>query len=59
MAKDYEKMYWEFEEKYNHYPVQMARYEAFRHAVKDGLITEEDYDNARQYFGKLWNYTGD
>lgn len=58
-TKDWNKMYWEFEERYNPYPVQMARYEAFRHALKDGLITEEEYNEAARYFGKLWNYVGD
>ena len=57
--KDYEKMYWSFEEKYNPYPIQMARYDAFRHALTDGLIDEETYFEAQEYFGKLWNYVGD
>ena len=58
-SKDYGALYNEFERKYNKYPVQMARYEAFRYALNDGLITEEEYNEAREYFGKLWNYTGD
>ena len=59
MAKDYSEMYNEFERKYNPYPVQMSRAEAFRHALNDGLITKEQYKEAAQYFGNLWFYTGD
>lgn len=57
--KDFGKMYWAFEKKYNPYPVQMSREEAFRNAKKDGLITDEEYNRARVYFGNLWNYVGD
>ena len=56
---DYGKMYQEFEKKYNKYPVQMSRSEAFRHALDDGLITKEIYDGARKYYGELWYYVGD
>lgn len=52
-------MYAEFEEKYNPYPIQMAAYDAFRHALSDKLIDEETYQEAREYFGNLWNYVGD
>lgn len=58
-TRDYGKMYWEFEKKYNPYPVQMSREEAFRHAKEDGLITEYEYCEARAYFGNLWHYVGD
>lgn len=57
--KDFRKMYDEFEKKYNKYPVQMGRYEAFGLALKDGLIDKETYDEARKYYGNLWNYVGD
>ena len=57
--EEFNTKYWEFEKKYNPYPVQMSREEAFRNALKDGLITEEDYNQARVYFGNLWNYVGD
>lgn len=56
---DFNKMYSEFEAKYNPYPVQMSREEAFRRALLDGLITKEVYDAARKYYKKLWNYVGD
>lgn len=59
MAKTFNEMYWEFEKKYNPYPVQMSRAEAFGRALKDGLITEEEYNKARAYFKKLWLYVGD
>ena len=58
-TKNYNEMYWEFEKKYNPYPVDMACYEAFRYALNDGLIDEDTYYEAREYFGKLWNYVGD
>lgn len=57
--KNWSKLYNEFERKYNPYPVQMSRAEAFGLAMKDGLITEEEYKEARIYFGNLWFYTGD
>ena len=56
---DFVKMYLEFERKYNDCPVQMSRAEAFANAKCDGLITEEQYKAAREYFGNLWFYTGD
>ncbi len=57
--KDFREMYREFEKRYNKYPVQMAPFEAFRYAKNDGLITEEEYRAAADYFGNLWHYTGD
>lgn len=59
MGLDFNQMYWEFETKYNPYPVQMSRAEAFTHALNDGLIDEDTYRYAAEYFGKLWNYVGD
>lgn len=56
---DFNAMYNEFERKYNPYPVQMARYDAFRHALNDGLIDEETYREAQKYYGSLWDYVGD
>ena len=58
-TKDFSAMYNEFEKKYNPYPVQMSRSDAFLHALNDGLIDEETYNQARVYYGKLWNYVGD
>lgn len=56
---EYRDKYNEFEKKYNPYPVQMSRAEAFGKALRDGLITEEEYGQAREYAGNLWFYTGD
>ncbi len=56
---DFSKMYYEFERKYNHYPVDMSRREAFMRALKDGIIDEETYMAAREFYGSLWSYVGD
>lgn len=45
--------------KYNPYPVQMSRADAFSKAKDDGLITDEEYKEAREIYGDLWFYTGD
>lgn len=52
-------MYKEFERKYNPYPVQMSRADAFGNAYRDGLIDQETYKKAREYYGNLWFYVGD
>lgn len=56
---DFRSMYLEFERKFNPYPVQMSRCDAFYHAYKEGLITEEVVNKARDYYGNLWFYVGD
>ena len=48
-----------FESMYNPYPVQMSRAEAFGKARNDGLITDEEYREAQEFYGNLWRYTGD
>ena len=53
------KMYAEFEERYNEYPVQMSRAEAFGRALNDGLIDQDTYDAAYKVYKRLWNYVGD
>lgn len=53
------KLYVEFERKFNPYPVQMSRAEAFGKALKEGLIDEQTYNEARKYFKNLWFYVGD
>ena len=58
-TKEFERMYNEFERKYNPYPVQMSRAEAFRKAKADGLIDEETYKEAHEFYGNLWFYVGD
>jgi len=57
--KNFPEMYRLFERKYNTYPVQMARSEAFGNALNEGYITDELYHEARKYYGNLWNYVGD
>ncbi|MBP5594160.1 MAG: hypothetical protein J6Y02_02170 [Pseudobutyrivibrio sp.] len=57
--KDFGTMYSIFEHKYNPYPVQMARSEAFGKARDEGLISEAIFRHAREYYGSLWNYVGD
>ena len=59
MNKSFDTMYREFEDKYNKYPVQMSRSKAFLCALNDGLIDKQTYEQAREYYGKLWNYVGD
>ena len=56
---EWDELYDKFESMYNPYPVQMSRAEAFSKAVDDGLITEEEYFEAREVYDKLWYYTGD
>ncbi len=56
---DFSKLYSKFEDMYNPYPIQMSRSSAFGHALDDGLITQDIYDLACEYYGKLWNYVGD
>ena len=59
MDKSFSEKYEEFERKYNPYPVQMSRAEAFERALDDGLIDQETYSAARKYYGDLWFYVGD
>ena len=54
-----DELYNKLESIYNPYPVQMSRAEAFGKAMNDGLITDEEYKEAREFYGNLWNYTGD
>jgi len=56
---DFRKMYNDFDKMYNPYPVDMSRASAFGNALKDGLITEEIYNAAHEYYKSLWFYVGD
>lgn len=56
---DFNKLYAEYERKYNQYPVQMSRAEVFGRMMADGIIDEEQHRQAHLYFGNLWFYTGD
>ena len=57
--KNWDELYEKFERMYNPYPVQMSRAEAFGKARIYGLITSEEYHEARKFYGNLWNYTCD
>ena len=57
--KEWSELYTKFEGMYNPYPVQMSRARAFGKAREDGLITDEEYAEARKFYGDLWFYTGD
>ena len=58
-TNDLNDMYCAFEKRYNPYPVQMSREEAFRRALNDELIEDSVYQLARRYYGNLWDYVGD
>ena len=54
---DFEKMYKQFEKKYNRYIFQctLEPFEAFLRALHEKAISRETYAEARAYFGKRWN----
>lgn len=56
---NFTKIYSDMEQKYHPYPTQMARNDAFGHALADGIIDKETYFAAREYYGNLWSYVGD
>ena len=56
---EWNELYNKFEGMYNPYPVQMSLAEAFGKARDDGLITDDEYKGARDFYGNLWSYTGD
>ena len=56
---EWNELYNKFEGMYNSYPVQMSFAESFGKARDDGLITDDEYKGAREFYGNLWNYTGD
>lgn len=37
----------------------VSRATIFNRALGDGLITKKDRDEARDFYGSLWNYVGD
>ena len=37
----------------------VSRATLFNRAMRDGKITERVRDEACEYYGRLWNYTGD
>ena len=58
-SKDFTQMYNLFEQRYNKYPVQMSRAEAFGKASDEGLISKDILKEAHERFGNLWFYVGD
>ena len=58
-STNFYKLYDEFDKRYNPYPVQMSRAEAFGKALGEGLICKDVYDAAHEYYGNLWCYVGD
>ena len=57
--KEWDELYNKFECMYDPYPVQMSRAEIFGNAMEDGLITDEEYKEAHEFYGDLWYYIGD
>lgn len=43
---------------HEHY-MSSSRMIYFRQAFKAGIITENELEDARLYYGRLWDYTGD
>lgn len=37
----------------------VSRATIFNRALNDGLITKDVRDEARDFYGRLWNYVGD
>lgn len=56
---DLGKLYRDFEDRFNPYPVQMSCSEAFGKALAAGLIDEDTYQAAYKHYRRLWNYVGD
>lgn len=36
-----------------------SRYTYWTHALNAKVITEEEYQTAKKYYGNIWDYTGD
>ena len=56
---NFNEIYDEMDLKYNPCPFQMTYATAFDHALHDGIINEETYWAAQEYYGDLWTYGGD
>ena len=56
---EYIKMYSMYSKKYAYAPIRMTACEAFGFALQNKEITEEQYQKAREFFGTLWNYSGE
>ena len=31
----------------------------YQHGLNDGIITQNEYNEAKKFYGSLWNYVGD
>ena len=58
-SQNFSRMYELFEQRYNKYPVEMSRAEAFGKAADEGLISKDILREAQERYGKLWCYVGD
>lgn len=52
------KLYNELERRYED-GGYVSRATIFNRALNEGLIDEQTRNQAREYYGKLWNYVGD
>lgn len=44
------------------YPIDYSygsRASVFGNGLRDGIITKEEYNEAKDYYGNLWHYVGD
>lgn len=55
---NYNKLYNELEKLYPD-GGYVSRATIFNRALSEGKISQETRDKAREYYGTLWNYTGD
>jgi hypothetical protein len=44
------------------YPIEAnygSKCSLYNDGLQDGIITTDEFDDARDYYGRLWHYTGD
>lgn len=37
----------------------VSRQTIYQHGLNDGIITQNEYNEAKNFYGSLWNYVGD
>nr|DAF70198.1 MAG TPA: Short C-terminal domain [Caudoviricetes sp.] len=37
----------------------VSRQTIYQHGLDDGIITQNEYNEAKKFYGSLWNYVGD
>lgn len=37
----------------------VSRQTIYQHGLDDGIITQNEYNEAKNFYGSLWNYVGD